>query len=113
MDDGSKKIKKAIHRKDGSIMHSDTGYIEAFLLATNGFRKEDCDLLSDMLFDKYQIVAHVQSDRGQPRMSVSDLQSKLAFLETITKTVREVSCMGYKISGELQYAKSNFIQVSG
>ena len=81
MDDGSKKMKKKIKRKDGSYIIFKNGYIDSFMIATNGFSFEECKDFCDYIKITFGISGHVQSDRGTPRISISDNASKIKFKE--------------------------------
>ena len=67
--------------------------------ATNGFSFEDCKKLCLVLNEKFKIIGHIQSDRGQPRISISDNQSKKNFKEIIYPYISQVPSMLYKIDG--------------
>jgi hypothetical protein len=97
MDDGSKKTKKRIKRADGTISEIDGGYLDAFMLATNGFTHEDCKKLCNKLQELYNISATVQNDRGAPRISISRKESKIIFKNLIKDYIDLIPSMQYKI----------------
>lgn len=97
MDDGSKKVKKKIKRKDGTIISFKHGYIDAYMIAVNGFSFDECEDLCAFLRKKYDVVGHVQKDRGKPRISISDNRSKNNFRNLISPYI-DVSML-YKING--------------
>ena len=106
MDDGSKKVKKKIKRKDGSYIVFKNGYIDSFMIATNGFSFEECDALCDYIRNTFEIIGHIQSDRGTPRISISDNASKIRFKEIISPYVKEIPSMQYKINGIISFKEA-------
>jgi len=114
MDDGSKKVKKIIKRKSGDVIIFKNGYIDAYMLATNGFSFEDCNNLCQVLKVNYNITGHVQSDRNTPRISISDNASKEIFKNTIYEYVKAVPSMMYKLNGLISYKEAILVdKISG
>lgn len=114
MDDGSKKTKKKIKRKNGDIVNFKNGYIDAYMLATNGFSFGDCDNLCKILKTKYNIIGHIQTDRNTPRISISDKRSKEIFKNIIYEYVKVVPSMMYKLNGSLSYKEAILVdKISG
>lgn len=106
MDDGSKKIKKYVKRSNGNIINIPNGYLDAFMLATNGFTKSDCNKLCNKLFDLYGIYANVQNDRGTPRISISRKESKIIFKDLIKDYITLIPSMQYKIDCNMSIAEA-------
>lgn len=108
MDDGSAKIKKRVKRKNGDIFTSDSGYIEAFMIATNCFSFDECYNFCDFLFDKFGIKATVQKDRGKPRIAISNNESKKILLTIVKPFIDLVPDLKYKINKPLSMTDANF-----
>ena len=114
MDDGSKKIKKKVKRKDGSCILFNSGYIDSYMIATNGFSFKECNVLCECIKNVFGIIGHVQSDRGTPRISISDNLSKKKFREIILPYVKMIPSMQYKINGILSFKEAMLIdKISG
>lgn len=110
MDDGSKKVKKKIKKKNGEVIVFNSGYIDAYMLATNGFSFDDCEKLCDVLYKKYEIIGHIQKDRCKPRISISDNKSKKIFKELIIPYMN--SSMLYKINGIMTCKEAMLLDVN-
>lgn len=108
MDDGSCKVKKKYNQKNGNVLISDIGYIEAFMIATNCFSFEDCEIFVKMLKTKFDIDATIQKDRGLPRIAISNIKSKKIFIQLIKPFVELVPDMMYKIDKPLSMSEANF-----
>jgi len=104
MDDGSKKTKKKIKRKNGEIINFENGYIDAYLFATNGFSFDDCKKMCEVLYEKYEIIGHIQKDRKKPRISISDNRSKKILKDLIFPYMNP--SMFYKINGIATYKEA-------
>lgn len=110
MDDGSRKLKKRVRRANGDIMVSDCGYIDEFLLATDGFSYDDCLMLCNVLMS-YGIAAHIQRTRSRYRISISDKISKRNFKNIVSPYISQVPSMLYKIEGSLSMGEAEFINI--
>jgi len=113
MDDGSCKVKKRLKQKNGDILLSDIGYIDAFMIATNCFSFGECKLFCNMLKNKFDIDATVQKDRELPRIAISNIKSKQIFIELIKPFVELVPDMLYKINKPIRMSDANFLKISG
>lgn len=109
MDDGSAKIKKRVKRKDGKVLYSETGYIEAFMIATNCFTFEECYDFSNFLYKKFGITATVQKDRDRPRIAISNSHSKKILLSIVKPFIDLVPELEYKVNKPLSMSEANFI----
>jgi len=111
MDDGSSKIKKRVKRKNGDIMLSSTGYVDSFMIALNRYSYEECKQFCEVLKNKFDIDASVQKDRGLPRVAISNLKSKLNFLNLIVPFTDCVNDMRYKTSMPISMSEANFVNI--
>jgi hypothetical protein len=103
MDDGSCKVKK----KDKGLI-SETGYIEAFMIATNNFSFDEVEYLSRYLLDKFNIKANVQRDRGKPRLAISSIESKEKLISIVKPYLEQIPSMLYKIDKPIKFKDANF-----
>lgn len=101
MDDGSKKTKRKIRRADKTVTLLPSGYIDAFMIAVNGFSFTEAHCLSMELQHRYQIESTVQTDRGCPRISINKKQSKAIFRNILYPYCNKDNGMDYKISGPI------------
>lgn len=107
MDDGSAHLKKKVKTIQGKIKILDNPYIDSFMIATNSFSFTECENFSNHLKNKFNINSTVQKDRNQPRISISQIDSKKTLVKLCKPYFLNCPSIEYKIINPLSYKESN------
>ena len=91
LDDGTAKTKKT---KKGI-------FIDQFAFSTNCFSFEECKLLKNKIEELWGIKANVATDRGQPRITISNKKDKEVLKLILDKHISKIPSMSYKTNKKI------------